>query len=174
MNLKNILVAVGTIVVSVVISVLVVGGNNQPQVESNPFIGAEGTRFQNGVSIGTNTSPTSNGLKVGDNGRELTKIGAELATISGTTDTSHAASTTKYYYASVTGVTSGDVVLAQFATTSGAYAITYGMGWAIVDVKASSTAGFVDFAIANMTGSAKVPSAPGGFGSTTNIFFGDY
>ena len=145
-----------------------IGGNNQvPGVpDINGMLGAVTAR----TTI-TNPWTFRNTVTIGTNGSAITEFKGTIATISGTTDVSHAATTTKYYYASVTGVASGDVVLAQLASTSAA--VTAPNGWAIVSAQASSTAGLVDLMIRNLGTAAIVPSAAGGFGSSTNIFFLD-
>ncbi len=120
---------------------------------------------------GTTVINGSGQLILGTNGSTVTELKAALCDISGTTDTSHAATSTKYYYCAVTGVASGDVVFAQLASTSALNVIG---SWVITDAKASSTAGFIDLMIMNLTGAARVPSAAvGGFASSTNVLYLD-
>lgn len=80
------------------------------------------------------------------------------------------ASSTGYAYCTgVTGVTSSDNVLAQFASSTAFRVYTADNFW-VVGAKASTTAGAIDLTIYNGTGVAAVPSAAGRAGSTTVIW----
>lgn len=62
-----------------------------------------------------------------------------------------AASTTVSMDCAVSGVTSGDFVFAQFATST-----TLGNGWAINGASASTTAGYATFRVTNWTGASGI------------------
>ncbi|HEY4503917.1 MAG TPA: hypothetical protein VJJ28_02320 [Candidatus Paceibacterota bacterium] len=111
-------------------------------------VGSSGTTVQQ-IIHGTCTSFTASTLATGDG-------------------ISHAASTTKSYDCAVTGVVSGDVVIAQFATSTpnSAGSLFTQAVWSIVGAKASSTSGYISLLIWN-NGPAAVPSAVG-VGSSTN------
>lgn len=111
-------------------------------------IGSSGTTM-NQVIHGTCTSFTANTVGTGDG-------------------ITQAASTTKSYDCAVTGVVSGDVVFAQFATSTPGIAGSQFTqnSWSIVGAKASSTSGYISLLIKN-DGPAGVPSASG-VGSSTN------
>ena len=126
---------------------------------------------------GTDASANTNTLTIGDNGSAITELKATLCT-SFTASTlatgdgiAQAASTTKAYDCAVTGVASGDVVLAQFGSSTPITTTAGSNYWAIISAKASSTAGYVSLLIYN-NGPSAVPSALG-VGSSTNIWYLD-
>lgn len=84
-------------------------------------------------------------------------------------DVSQTATTTSSYDCAVTGVVSGDTVVAQFASSSPTQnlPVALGAGWFITSSKASSTAGFITVRVVNLAGSALVPSANTSIGSST-------
>ena len=85
-------------------------------------------------------------------------------------DASINATTTGYGFCTgVTGVTSSDFVFAEFATSTVGSTVAAD-NFAIVSAKASTTAGAIDFIIANNSGKNAVPSAVGRVGSTTVIW----
>lgn len=85
-------------------------------------------------------------------------------------DGSITATTSGYAYCTgVTGVTSSDNVLAQFATSTANWVLGSD-AFNIVSAKASTTAGAIDFLIANWTGKNAAPSAVGQAASTTVIY----
>ncbi len=127
-------------------------------------LGATGTFEVDGAatfnSTVTNSAAVTNTstFKLGSNGTTLTQI------IKGTCnplgmDVAQAASTTVGYDCAVTGVVSGDVVVANFASSSP----TSGLGslndFQIKGVQASSTSGFITLKVANLTGISRTPSA---------------
>lgn len=84
-------------------------------------------------------------------------------------DVSIAATSTGYAYCTgVTGVTSSDNVLAQFATSTVGLKVAADDFW-VVSAKASSTAGSIDLVIYNGSGKNAAPSAVGQAASTTVI-----
>jgi len=171
MNKKTVIIVLVALVLGLVVGYVVAPKGNS----FGAVVAADVTTITNPwvFSKAVSFSGTAATLKVGSNGSTMSEIKATAATIAGTTDTSHTASTTKYYYAAVTGVASGDVVFAQLATSSPGFANSFGLGWAITAAKASTTAGYVDLMVANFSGQSIAPSASGGFGSTTNIFYID-
>ena len=108
-------------------------------------------------------------VKIGDNGSSFAELKATTCNPVGM-DGSQTASTTAMYDCAVTGIASGDVVLAQFATSTKMVGGT--LGWWIVSAKASTTAGWVTLQVANGTGGNAVPSATN-VASSTNIWYAD-
>jgi len=122
--------------------------------------------------FGANTYVTTltNPHKQGTNGSSNVEAKATTCDLANA-DTSIAASSTGYTYCTVTGVASGDIVLAQLSTTTGN---TLFGGWAIQSAKASTTANKIDIMLTNLTGAAAVPSANNAkVGSSTNIWVVD-
>lgn len=74
-----------------------------------------------------------------------------------------AASTTVSMDCAITGVVSGDIVFAQFATST-----TAGNGWAIDGASASTTSGFATLRVTNWTGASSV--IPASLASSTKYF----
>lgn len=107
-------------------------------------------------------------VKIGTNGATMTELKATTCNLIGTNG-SHTASTTVAYDCAVTGVASGDVVLAQLASSTpvggGAF------GWDIRGAIASTTAGYVTVLLYN-GGPSVVPSATS-VGSSTQIWYMD-
>jgi len=75
-----------------------------------------------------------------------------------------AASTTVSMDCAVTGVVSGDIVFAQFATST-----TNGNGWTVGSVSASTTSGFITLRVNNWTGASGI--IPASVASTTQYSF---
>lgn len=152
------------ITLAVAVLALVIGSvalvGNQPTGSQPLGAATPGTRFPNGVTVGKAANSPSN----------LANIIAGTCTSIIGADISQSASTTKPYDCAVTGAASGDLV---FAVTSTSTTLTYG-GFApfeIVGAKASTTAGFITFMVANTSGAAAVLSAvnaQAGFASSTN------
>lgn len=106
-------------------------------------------------------------LKVGSSGTAQTNYIS--TTCAPKADNSIAATSTGYMYCTgVTGVTSADFVVAEFATSTAAFTLTKDNFW-IISAQASTTAGAVDFLVYNGTGAAAVPSAVGRAASTTVV-----
>lgn len=85
-------------------------------------------------------------------------------------DNSITATTTGYAYCTgVTGVTSADNIIAQFATSTAGYVFTTD-NFYVVSAKASSTAGAIDLLVYNGTGKTQAPSVAGRTASTTVIW----
>jgi hypothetical protein len=113
---------------------------------------------------------TRNGaLKIGDNGATFAELKATTCNLIGT-DGSQTASTTVAYDCAITGIASGDVVLAQLATTT--VYVGGSAGWLITASKASTTSGYITVLLSNLTGSNRVPSASN-VGSSTNVWYAD-
>ncbi len=154
--------AIGIVAVLALIlgSVALVG--NQPVAPEN--LGASGTRFPNGIAVGTGASVATAGtFTVGSSGSALTNLIATSCNLVGT-DGSQAASSTKAYDCAVTGLTSSFKVTAQLSTST---LLATGLGWTITSARASSTAGFATVNLLNL-GAAAVPSAQN-IGSSTSI-----
>ena len=138
----------------IVVAIIAVGGYLYPQVQSSVF-GSSGTRYQHGISVGTDTAPSSNGLKVGNNGTSITKIITGTGILIASNYSSLAASTSLPFDIAVTGVTANDVVFTQFASTTA----SANLGWYIIGSSASSTAGYITIQVINNTGvAATIPS----------------
>lgn len=148
MNFKQIFVAVGTVVISVVLSVLVVGGNdNQPQVKDLGGL----TRYS---SINVIPKTANDGFSVG------TSSSASLFEfiVAGTCNPlipnhSITASSTLFADCAITGVQTGDLVLwSSSATSTTAEAANAQRNVAITGASASTTNGYVSFQFMNFTG----------------------
>ena len=88
-------------------------------------------------------------------GTVMTQILSGTGILIGPSYVSLVASTTLPFDIAVSGVVSGDRVLAQFATSS-----ANGAGWDIVGASASTTSGFVTVRIVNNTGTtATIPAS---------------
>lgn len=131
------------------------GADEQTTITNPTYINSSGGEFDGSLKIGPNGSTVS----------ELKLTSCDLSNA----NTSIAASSTGYVYCSVTGVASGDVVIAQLSTTT---ATTVFGGWSITSAKASTTAGMIDIRLKNDTGVAAVPSV-GAVGSSTTIWYAD-
>lgn len=78
-----------------------------------------------------------------------------------------AATTSTPVDCAVTGIVPGDVVVANFGSTS---PVVNG-GWLVTQANASSTAGFVTLHIQNLTGTANLIPGPGTASSTNVVIF---
>lgn len=108
-------------------------------------------------------------MQVGSSGTAQTN--QVTATCAMKADVSITASSTGYAFCTgVTGVTSSDYVLSQFATSTTLGATVVSDNFWIVSAKASSTAGAIDFLIYNGSGRSVAPSAAGRAASTTAVF----
>lgn len=126
--------------------------------------------FLQGLSAGVRDqfTVTNTGVAtIGTNGSAISELKATTCNLIGT-NASQAASTTVAYDCAVTGVASGDVVMAMLASSTPS-TLTY--GWDIRAAKASSTAGYVTVLLYN-GGIAAVPSVSS-VGSSTNIWYMD-
>lgn len=156
-------------VIALVAIVIAIGGYFYPQMAAQ--LGAvTGETNYSGLGI----TSLKIGSSCGDGFTSSAANGCETTTHLMTTscamkaDVSIAASTTGYAYCTgVTGVTSSDKVIAQFATSTANWA--FADYFAIVTAKSSTTAGAVDFEVYNGTGAAAAPSAVSKTASTTNL-----
>ncbi len=107
----------------------------------------------------------SGSLTVGTSGSNITQIikGSCALTVVST----QVASSSAPYDCAVTGVQSGDIVIMQFATTTGSPLWGKSGLWNIVAAQASTTNGFVTAVVQNQTGGTNVLSQTG-IASTTN------
>lgn len=103
------------------------------------------------------------GLKVGPSGTILSQLIKGTCELIGTNVTQTGSSTLPYDCA-VTGVVSGDNVMAQISTSTAFKTLN---GWSLTGSKASSTSGYITVLLSNHTGASANPSATG-VGSTTS------
>lgn len=106
---------------------------------------------------------TSNGILVGTLGTGMAQILNGTCNIPA--NASVAATSTANFDCAVSNVQSGDRVFASLAAST-----TIASQYVIRSVQASTTAGFITFTLLNLTGTAAVPSATNGFGSTTAYY----
>ena len=180
-NEKWILAGVAALVLFQVLSFFNLGsslGVGTPNIEDyDPFIKTYGINTAKDITTtGTLTSVAgvfsgalslTSTFKLGSSG--TAQANQVVTTCSPQANVSIAASTTGYAFCTgVTGVTSSDYVIAQFATSSARSNIPQD-NFTIVGAIASSTAGAIDLIVANWTGVAAVPSAVGRAASTTVI-----
>ncbi len=160
-------------ILAVVLSVFVVVSGVTAATTISTNINTGGTLTVTGVSTLTGASTLTGGITVGSSGTAVTQLikgscttwnGGIAAGINGM-DGNHPASTTEAYDCAVTGAVSGDLVFAQFATSTfnGSAGQTT---WLIAGAKASSTSGYITVLITNY-GPAAVPSVTG-VGSSTS------
>lgn len=165
------------IIVGVLVVLALVLGYFVGSYTTSKTFGATGTRFPNGISANS-TSPvagevrgttlTATGsLTVGTNGSTIAELKGTTCNLIGT-DASQVASTTVAYDCAVTGIASGDVVMAMLATST---PVGGSSGWSISAAKASTTAGYITVLLYN-NGVAAVPSVTS-VGSSTNIWYMD-
>lgn len=136
------------------------------------------TTITTNIVTAGNISTTAGTLTVGSNGTAISEIlkGTCVLTNYGTPgqgiDANHAATSTVLYQCAatsggtaITGVASGDLTIVQFATS------TPGLlnGFAIVGSTASTTNGYINVLVTNLTGQAKIPSTLGVGSSTSYI-----
>ena len=127
--------------------VIAVGGYYFPQIDS--VLGAVGTRFPHGVTIGNTTYSASN--------LSLVKVG----TCSLVSDNSIAATSTGTGTCATTGSLAGDVVIVSLATTTTKVAAQYVVTGTVATTDSTTVR------LVNLTGGAAVPSATNGLGSST-------
>lgn len=120
-----------------------------------------------GASVAANVTSVTNPWRFGANGAIFSEFKAATCDLIGT-NASQLASTSVAYDCAVTGVASGDVIMAQLASSTPAV----GQGWSIKASRASTTAGYVTVLLSNETGANKVPSATS-VGSSTQIWYLD-
>lgn len=100
-------------------------------------------------------------IRIGANGTDVSQLQKGTCSLI-MPSFSLVASTSVTADCAITGVTSTDVVFAQFATTT---ANTNGPGWLVVGANASTTAGFITLSISNLTGATAI--IPASVASTT-------
>lgn len=117
------------------------------------FLG-NGPAASNNVGGVTNYDEVdSTAIKVGTNGSRVGPVIASTCSLIMPNYTSLVASSTIPADCAVTGVVTGDIVIANFATSTVSGAL--GAGWQITGASASSTSGFITFSIINNTGAAR-------------------
>jgi hypothetical protein len=125
-------------------------------------LGAVGTRFPNGISIGTTEAQTGK-LTVGTSGTAFGPAFTGTCTL--IANYSIAATSTGNVDCSVTGVVSGDKVFVSLPAST-----TIASQYAVKGVSASTTSGFITVSLLNLTGTAAVPATTNGFGSSTQYW----
>lgn len=126
------------------------------------------------VALGvTGTTTASAGMVIGATGTALNRVvaGSCALIIPSGAGATVAASSTAPFDCAVTGVTSGDNVIVELATTTAGAGKMGGTGttaglFIFAGAKASSTAGYITVLLLNMSGAATQPSLYG-YGSST-------
>lgn len=140
--MSNIKLVWGGIMVAIVFAI---GGFFLPQVQLPEFspedaLGATGTRFPNGIAVGSSASVSSTGtFNVGSTGNGISKMiqGSCTATQAEAAATAFAASSTRAWICSVTGARSGDKIFASL--DSGSNLFGTGQTFSIVGTRATTT-----------------------------------
>lgn len=159
---KDIFARVG-ILIAIVIAIGF-GAANQIAIHSlagSTSFGAIGTRFPDGVSVGTTVAATKNKLTVGSSGNAIAQymFGTCNLTVAGTFTVT--ATTSKVFSCAATGVASGDNVVISPATSTQAYG-----DWVMTGAIASTTASNdIEVTFLNLTGGNAV--IPAGLASST-------
>ena len=97
---------VNSLLIAVVLVLVLVGGN-----QSDPNIGATGTRFPNGLAVGSGASvDTTGAFSVGNDGSQIAEIISGTCNLSGPT-AGLSASSTGIYQCAVTGASASDKVI---------------------------------------------------------------
>ena len=153
-----------TLTIGLLITVVIaVGGYFFPQMKG--LFGSVGTRFPNGLAVGTTATVTQNKITIGNSGTAVGNLLFGTCNLLGM-DVSQAASTTASYDCAVTGATAASIVLAQLSTTTQNTSV---LNWAVTSAKGSTTADYITLRVSNLAGTALVPSASA-VGSSTNYF----
>lgn len=145
-------VTIAGVVVAIVIALLAVGIAISNKAPTASFAGVinydelDATAIKIGGSSGSRVGP----------------VIASTCSLISANYTNLAASTSLPMDCAVTGVVSGDLVFAQFATSS-----PLGEGWLVAQSSASSTSGFITLRIVNNTGAAA--TIPASIASTTQF-----
>lgn len=137
----------------VVAIIIALGAYMFPRIQGSVLLG--------GVSNFDTVQVT--GLIVGSSATNSTNISFQktgTCSLIASAYTSLAASTTIAMDCAATGAVTGDVVFAQFATST-----NVGAGWLVTQASASTTAGFLTLSIVNNTGAAA--TIPASVASTT-------
>lgn len=144
----------------IAVAIIAIGGYFYPHIVSS--LGATGTRFPNGLAVGTTASVTQNKMTIGNSGTAIGNLifGTCSLTLSqGTASFTQTGTTTAAYDCSATGVIAGDNVFAQLATSTISTTGVIG-GWTIEGVSASTTADSIRINIRNNTGlSSLIPQS---------------
>lgn len=150
---------------------LAVGAYFFPSVAGDAVesLGSYGTRFQNGLCVGSTCSVTRYKMTIGNSadaiGKLFNKTGSSYPLIMPkSAGYTQAATTTYGYDVAVTGIVSGCTVMATYATSTPTLA---GAQWPILGAIASTTAGYATLVIENLTGTAANPSVTGIASSTS-------
>jgi hypothetical protein len=101
-----------------------------------------------GGAIESTLKQLNGGLAVGIDGTALANVKAGTCNLIG--NPTIATNTPAFMDCAATGVVSGDIVLSPGAAAQP-------VGWSIVGAHASSTSGYITFAVANLTGASGLP-----------------
>lgn len=125
---------------------------------SSPATVFDFVQFQQGFQM-----PAGPSVSTANWGSQVQGIFRGTCSLIGPSFVALAASSSLPFDCAVTGVQSGDVVMAQFATSSSA-----GAGWLVTQASASSTNGFITLRIVNNTGTTA--TIPASIASSTSFF----
>lgn len=159
-----------TLTLSVIFGVLIVVSGVSAATTISTNINTGGTLDVTGKTTLVNASTTR--VSIGSSGTTVTQLIKGFCTSWNGTglnsmDGNQTASTTEAYDCAVTGVVSGDMVMAQLSTSTPFVAGSNNLAgdWAIVGAQASTTSGYITILLWN-GGATAVPSATG-VGSST-------
>ena len=160
----------------IAVAIIAIGGYFFPQISA--LAGRVGSEFPNGISVGTGVGATLNKFTVNANGTPVSRINAGTCYIKAYATTIAASSTANVDCqataaigtitatgAALTGVTDGDIVIAQLSTTT---AGTTGQGLQVIGANSSTTAGHIDLRVVNNTGTTYTWSTSGNATGTVN------
>lgn len=149
-------------VVALVIAGLLYFGGVKPSSMFGSVACDQTTCLAGGLRVTTGALESDGTFQAGASGSSITQLLKGNCALIGT-DASQVGTSTAAYDCAVTGVVSGDTVIAQLATTTSFIAAR---NWAITGAKASTTAGYITVMLTNL-GQTSVPSVIG-VGSTTS------
>lgn len=155
--MKNKKIVYGGILIAVIIIAVVAF---QQRTKEGVF-GGVGTRFPNGIAIGTTATVTQNKFTLGNAGSAI--AGINVGTCDILANASITASSTKNFDCAASGVVASDKIFVTASALTGV-----GAQYVIKGAVASSTSGWITFSLINLTGGDAVPAATVGFGSSTS------
>jgi hypothetical protein len=162
--IKNILTStVVALATSIVVTVLVLSAPSKPVTNEVKTLGA---------GIETVLTQFGGGIKVGNRANlpSITQLIAGSCNLI-SADSAQLATTTASYDCAVTGVRSGDKVIASMSTSTNASANFLTSGWAIRSAHASTTNGYITIDVMNLTGKSTILSSTAVGSSTNYIIF---
>lgn len=138
----------------IAVAIIAIGGYFFPQIQS--LVGSVGTRFPNGLAVGTTATVTQNKITIGNSGTALGNVLFGTCNAQQKSTGSFAATTSAQFYCAVTGAASGDnvqVMLPAGAGTNADGAASITGGFVVVSASATSS-NFIQFTLDNFTGAA--------------------